>query len=73
MGYLSIDNHIPSHFGKHAGKAVSYLIQVDAQYLIWLHNSDATLFLGRSVLMKLGLWERYKNTKPCKDYRCLAK
>lgn len=69
MVYLSLTSKVPTT--KYEGRPVSYIAQIDPQYLIWLHNSCFKYYLGKSVFIKLGLWNTYKNTEHCKTPQCL--
>jgi hypothetical protein len=71
MGYLSLDSTLPTT--KYKGKKVAYVAQFDSNYLIWLHNSNLKIWLGKSVLEKLGVWNNYKNTSICNTIACYQK
>lgn len=71
MGYLSL--HSTLNTSKYKGKKVEYVAQIDPNYLIWLHNSNLKIWLGKSVLTKLGLWNNYKNTSICNTIQCYTK
>ena len=71
MGYLSLNSTLNT--SKYKGKTVEYITKIDPQYLIWLHNSNLNMRLGKSVLEKLGIWNSYKNTKECNNIKCYMK